>query len=66
MSYTFKVETDFHGGFLIRRRDTSSLDNPWSTVARVDIEKDFSYYPSITNPEDKKEIARFATLAGLI
>ena len=66
MNYTFKVDTDFHGGYLIKRRDTSSLDNPWSTVARVDIERDFSFYPSITNPLDKEEITRFVTLAGLI
>lgn len=66
MSYTFKIDTDFHGGYLIKRRDTSSLDNPWCAVARVDIEKDFYVYPSITNPHDKEEITRFVSLAALI
>lgn len=66
MSYTFKIDTDFRGGYLIKRRDTSSLDNPWTTVAKVDIEKDFSFSSSINNSHDKEEILRFVSLADLI
>lgn len=66
MNYSFKIETDFHNGYVIKRRDRSSLDNPWVSVAQVDSEKALTFSNNITAKDEKKEIENFAIIANII
>lgn len=66
MNYSFKTESDFHNGYLIKRKDTSSFDNPWKTVARVDSAKVLTFYNFITSKHEKEEIEHFATVINII
>ena len=66
MNYSFKIETDFRNGYVIRRRDRSSLDNPWVCVARVDSEKALTFSNDITAKDEKNEIENFAIIADII
>lgn len=64
MNYSFKTESDFQNGYLIKRRDTSSFNNPWETVARVDSGKVLTFF--ITSKHEKEEIEHFATVINII
>ena len=62
----FILESNFHNGYLIKDKCSSSCFNSCFTVVRVDSEKNLTFADCIITKDDKDEIRDFATRAKII